>query len=391
VIEALATAIAGIVQRHEALRTTFATRDGQPVQVIHAAMDIPLRQIDLRPLPAAAREAEAQRLANEEAQRPFNLRRGPLLRTTLLTLGEQDFILLVTMHHIVSDGWSMGVFIGELTTLYHAFSRGLPSPLPELPIQYADFAEWQRQWLAGEVLERQIAYWKKQLGGSLPILELPADRPRPAVQTYRGANEVIKISASLLAGLKELSRCEGATLFMTLLAAFQALLHRYTGLTDICVGTPVANRNRAEIENLIGVFINTLVLRSDLTGDPTFRELLHRVREVALEAYAHQDVPFEMLIEVLQPERDTSHSSLFQVMFILQNAAVTAQHLPGLSITPVEAETGTSTFDLTLSLAEEAQGMEVAAEYNTDLFEAATIRRLLGNYLTLLAAAVADP
>ncbi|MDZ7269872.1 MAG: amino acid adenylation domain-containing protein [candidate division KSB1 bacterium] len=390
-IAALAAAIAEIVQRHEALRTTFATRDGQPVQVIHAALEIPLRQIDLRHLPPSAREAEAQKLANAEAQQPFDLRRGPLLRTTLLRLAERDFILLVTMHHIVSDGWSMGVFIHELTTLYHAFTRGLPSPLPELPIQYADFAEWQRQWLTGEVLERQIAYWKKQLGGSLPVLELPTDRPRPAVQTYRGANEAVKISARLLADLKELSRRAGTTLFMTLLAAFKVLLHRYTGLTDICVGTPVANRNRAEIESLIGVFINTLVLRSDLSGDPGFRELLRRVREVALEAYAHQDVPFETLIEVLQPERDTSHSSLFQVMFILQNAAVTAQQLPGLTITPVEAETGTSTFDLTLSLAEEAEGMEVAAEYNTDLFEAATIRRLLGNYLTLLDGVVADP
>ncbi|RMF36691.1 MAG: non-ribosomal peptide synthetase, partial [Chloroflexi bacterium] len=307
-----------IVRRHESLRTTFRATDGKPVQVIAPTLKLPLPLVDLSGLPKAAREAEVQRLATEEAQRPFDLSRGPLLRVTLLRLGDEEHVALLTMHHIISDGWSMRVLVQELAALYDAFSHGRPSPLPDLPIQYADFALWQREWLQGEVLEEQLAYWKQQLSGSPPVLELPTDRPRPPVQSFRGAHRPFMLPRPLSQAIKALCRREGVTPFMLLLAAFQTLLHRYTGQDDISVGTPIANRNRAEIEGLIGYFANTLVLRTDLSGDPPFRELLKRVREVALGAYAHQDLPFEMLVDALQPERDLSHTPLFQVMFVLQ-------------------------------------------------------------------------
>ncbi|MEK7327767.1 MAG: condensation domain-containing protein, partial [Chloroflexota bacterium] len=401
-VEALERSLNEITRRHETLRTTFEAKNDGPVQMIAPARSIALPIVELSAVPEAEREARLQELANEEAQRPFNLTTGPLFRARLLRLADDDHVALLTLHHIISDGWSMGVLIREIAILYEAFSTGKacpatkgsaegPSPLPDLSIQYADYSEWQRGWLQGEVLESQLDYWKKQLGGELPALELPADRPRPAVQASRGATLSIDLPKPLTESLKALARQEGATLFMILLATFQTLLHRYTGQEDICVGTPIANRTRGEIEGLIGLFINTLVMRTDFSGEPAFRELLRRVREVTLGAYAHQDVPFEMVVEALHPERDTSYTPLFQVMFILQNAGGKAHELPGLTLSLIEPETKTATFDLTISTAETSAGMNVAVEYNTDLFEAATIKRVLGHYQTLLESVVATP
>ncbi len=392
--DALERSIQEIVRRHETLRTTFAMIDGEPVQVIHPLMSIALNKVDLQELSEAEREAETYRLATAEAQRPFNLAQGPLLRATLLKLGEKDHVLLLTMHHIISDGWSMGVFVREMAALYDAFSKGRSSPLPDLSFQYADFTEWQREWMQGEVYEEQLAYWKQKLGDGPPVLDLPADHPRPAVQTARGAKHTRQLPKQLSQALKKLSRQEEATLFMTLLAAFQTLLYRYTGQDDISVGTPIANRNWAEIEALIGCFINTLVMRTDLSGDPTFRELLRRVREVALGAYAHQDLPFEKLVEELNPERDMSRPSLFQVMFILQNVPMEVElgdGTRGLKLSTLKIDKKTSNFDLTLTMAEEARGLSATIEYNTDLFEAPTIERLLEHFQTLLEAISLDP
>jgi amino acid adenylation domain-containing protein len=394
-VAALEQGIQEIVRRHESLRTTFAVMDGEPVQVIHKdgpAMNIALDRVDLRRLSAPEREAEIHRRAMAEAQLPFNLAEGPLLRAKLLKLGERDHALLMTMHHIVSDAWSQGVFIREMAVLYDAFSNEKPSPLPDLPLQYADFTEWQREWLQGEVMEAQLDYWRGRLCDNPPPLSLITDYPRPPVQTARGAKLSRSLPKPLANALKELCRREGATLFMTLLAAFQVLLHRYTGQDDISVGTPVANRNRAEIEDLIGCFINTLVMRIDISGDPSFRELLRRAREVALGAYAHQDLPFEKLVEVLKPERDMSRPSLFQVMLILQNVPREIDVAGrGLTLSALKIDKGTSNFDLTLTMVEEAKGLNATAEYNTDLFKAETIERLLQHLQTLLEGAVANP
>jgi hypothetical protein len=327
-VAALEQSLNEIVQRHETLRTTFSAVQGEPMQVINPTLALTLAVTDLQQLPEAKREAEVRRLAGQEARRPFDLSQGPLLRATLLRLGEKDHVLLLTMHHIVSDGWSMGVLFREVSVLYEAFATGEPSPLSELPIQYADFAVWQRQWLQGEVLEKQLDYWRKQLEAAPPLLELLTDRPRPTIQAYRGARQALILPPSLTEALKALSLREEVTLFMMLLAGFKTLLYRYTGQGDIIVGSPIANRNRVEIEGLIGFFVNTLVLRTDLSENPTFRQLLRRVREVCLEAYAHQDLPFEKLVEELQPERNLGYSPLFQVMFILQNAPGSALEFP---------------------------------------------------------------
>ncbi|PMB39472.1 non-ribosomal peptide synthetase [Fischerella thermalis CCMEE 5319] len=390
-VVALEKSLNEIVRRHEILRTTFTVINGEPVQVIGAAAKLQLPIIDLQTIPEPERETEALRLAMLEAQTPFNLENGSLLRVSLLRLGETDHVILFTMHHIISDGWSTGILIRECTTLYTACDRGQPCNLPQLPIQYVDFAVWQRQWLQGEILNNQLNYWKQQLGGDLPVLKLPTDRPRPAIQTDRGATQSFIFSKSLAAALKNLSQQEGVTLFMTLLAAFKILLHRYTQQNDILVGTPIANRNRSEIEGLIGFFVNTLVLRSNLTGNPTFRELLQRVREVTLGAYAHQDLPFEQLVEELQPERDLSHNSLFQVMFILQNAHTEVLHLPDLTINPLQVENKTANFDLTLSMVETETELRGSIEYNTDLFDADRITRILGHFQTLLQGIVVHP
>jgi amino acid adenylation domain-containing protein len=381
-----------IVNRHEALRSTFTEVQGQPIQVIAPPVSrLRLPVIDLRELPQSDREAAVKQLSAKEAQQPFDLELGPLLRTSLLQLSEEEYILLLTMHHIVSDGWSIGVLAQELATIYEALSAGNQPQLPELPVQYADFAIWQRNWLCGEVLQTQLAYWKQQLEGAPPLLELPADRPRPPIQTSEGATQSLLLSQELTAALKNLSQREDVTLFMTLLAAFKALLYRYTGRTDLLVGSPIANRNRAEIEGLIGVFVNTLVLRTDVSGDPTFRELLQRLREVTLGAYAHQDLPFEKLVEELQPERSLSYNPVFQVMFQLRNNPMPPLDLPGLTLSMLEVETNTTQCDLSLDLEEVGERLQASVEYSTDLFDRATITRMLGHLQTLLEGIVANP
>lgn len=387
---ALERSVNEIVARHEALRTTFATVEGRPAQVIAPTLIVRLPVVNLQHLSESEREAEVQRLVIEEAQRPFNLARGPLLRATLLRLAEEEHVGLLTMHHIVSDGWSTAILIREMAVLYEALSRGRSSPLPELPIQYVDFAHWQREWLQGEVLETQLDYWMRQLLGA-PLLDLPTDHPRPAVQTFRGAHRSLLLPKNVGEGLRALSRQQGITLFMILLAAFKILLHRYTSQDDLIVGTPIANRNRLEIEGLIGFFVNTLVMRTDLSGNPTFRELSRRVREVCLGAYAHQDLPFERLVEELHLERNLGRNPLFQVMFVLQNAPAQAIGLPGLTLTPVQVDNGTAHFDLTLHIADTEQGLIGTLAYNKDLFETATITRMLSHFRTFLEAIVANP
>jgi amino acid adenylation domain-containing protein len=388
---ALGRAMDEIVRRHAVLRTTFRTDGGQPVQVIHAAAPAGLTVTDLAPLAPSAREARVAELAREEAARPFDLARGPLLRLTLLRLAPAEHVLLTTMHHIVSDAWSMGVLVRELTAVYGAFAAGRPSPLAELPMQYADHARWQRRHLRGEALSIQLGYWTGKLGGALPVLDLPGDRPRPAVRGDSGAVERFALSGRLVGAVREVAQRERATPFMVLLAAFAALLHRYTGQTDVVIGTPIANRTRVEAEGLIGLYANTLALRIDLSGSPTFTELLRRVRATALEAYEHQDVPFEKLVEVLQPARDLSRSPLFDVMFGLQNAPMAVPALLGLALTPVATHGGGAKVDLALQLGEAGSAVGASLEYSTDLFDAATIGRLWTHYEALLEAVVADP
>jgi amino acid adenylation domain-containing protein len=390
-IAALEQSLTEIVGRHEILRTTFPMRNGFPVQAIAPTQTVPLPMVDLQQLPEVEQSAEVRRLAIEEQTRSFDLSNDPLLRTTLLQLAEESYVLLLNMHHIVCDGWSMGIFIRELSALYEAFSNGAPSPLRELPIQYADFAHWQRQWLQGEVLAAHLVYWRQQLAGAPPVLELPTDRPRRAVQTFRGATQFLALPKPLSQKLKVLSQRWGVTLFMTLLATFQTLLYRYTGQSHICVGTPIANRNRSEIEGLIGFFVNTLILHTDLSGNPSFQELLGRVREVALGAYAHQDLPFERLVEALQPERSLSHQPLFQVMFVVHDASMTTLEMSSLTLSSLEMDSETAKFDLALSIADGEQGLTASWEYNIDLFDAATITRMLGHFQTLLEGIVANP
>jgi amino acid adenylation domain-containing protein len=390
-ITALEQSFREIIRRHESLRTTFGLVDGVPVQIIHEPPAFNLPVLDLSAVPESEREAEARRAAAEESQRPFDLSMLPLLRASVVRLSEQEHLLLCTLHHIISDGWSMGVLIRELTTLYESYSTMQASPLPELGIQYADFAHWQRGWLQGEVLERQLAYWKKQLTGAPAVLELPTDFPRPAVQTFSGATEFFVLSAALHEQLETLSRNTGSTLFMTMLAAFQTLLSRYSRQPDVVVGSPIANRNRAETENLIGFFVNTMVLRTDLSGDPSFRELLGRVREMSLTAYAHQDVPFELLVEELQPERSLAHTPLFQVVFTLQNAPMPRTELENLSVSGLAMPNATAKFDLGLNIGGTNGELQGALEYNTDLFETATIRRMLSHFEVLLESVVSNP
>ncbi|MFB2968337.1 amino acid adenylation domain-containing protein [Aerosakkonema sp. BLCC-F183] len=379
-----------IVRRHETLRTTFVMVEGQLMQAIAPSLSIPLPAIDLRNLSETERETEAQHLATLEAQRPFNLTAGPLLRVTLLQLTETENILLLNLHHIVADGWSIGVLIRELGIIYTAFVEKRPFSLPELPLQYADFAEWQHQWLQSEVLETQLAYWRKQLDG-ISILNLPTDRVRPAIPTYRGAKLSLTIPQCLSKAIASLSQQENVTLFMTLLAAFQTLLYRYTGQEDIAVGSPIANRNRSEIEGLIGFFVNSLVLRTDLSGNPTFPELLNRVKEVTMGAYAHQDLPFEKLVEELHPERDLSRNPLFQVSFSLQNTPVEALYLPELTLSLLEFDPGTAKLDLEVHFWSELECLKCQVVYSTDLFDRTTITRMLGHYQRLLEAIVTNP
>ena len=389
-VAALERALAEIVRRHEALRTVFRAGEGVPVQVVLPADPIPLLVEDLSGLEDAERLAELRRRAAEDASRSFDLGAGPLLRTTLLRLDAREHVLLLAMHHAVTDGWSMGIFFRELGALYAAFARGEPSPLAEPPIQYGDFAVWQRRALAG-ALEGQLTHWRGRLQGAPARLELPTDRPRPAVQGHGGAVQRLELPPALTDSLRSLARAEEATLFMVLLAAFQTLLARWSGQDDVVVGTPIAGRTRAEVEELIGCFINTLALRTDLSGDPPFRALLERVRETTLDAYAHQDLPFERLVEAVQPERNLGYSPVFQAMLVLQNAPRSALELPGLRLRSVEREAHAAKFDLTLSLVESGAGLAGALEYSTELFDAATAERLLEHLRTLLEGIAADP
>jgi amino acid adenylation domain-containing protein/FkbM family methyltransferase len=387
---ALAGALAAIVARHEALRTRFVTVEGRPAQAISARVSLGLPSVDLSLL-TADREEEVRRLALEAARQPFDLERGPLLRTRLLRLGEEENVLLLSMHHIVSDGWSMGVLVRELGALYRAAVEGRPSPLPALPIQYPDFAVWQREWLSGEVLAAELAWWRERLAGAPAVLKLPTDRPRPAVARFRGAGLPFHLPAAVTAGLEALCRRRGVTPFMALLGGFSALLWRWAGQDDLVVGTPIAGRTQREIEGLIGFFVNTLALRTDLSGEPGFAELLARVREGALAAYAHPDVPFDKLVEVLAPERSLAHAPLFQVFLVLQNTPAETLRLPGLDLEPVELGTGAAKFDLTLALGSTPDGLSGVWEYDRDLFDPATIARLGGQLGRLLEAAVAAP
>ena len=391
-LAALEQGLDEIVRRHEALRTIFFIGETQhPAQRIAPTLDVPLRLVDLSGSAKSEREVEAQRLAIEESRRPFELTQGPLLRTTLVRLEEEQHMLALTMHRMVSDRWSLGLMVRELTEVYEAFSRGKPSPLPDLSIQYVDYAQWQREWLAGEVSRQQLSYWKQQLSNAPDMLELPTDRLRPSVQTFRGAREPVTLSKSLSEALKELSRREGVTLFVTLLAAFQTLLARYTSQDDVIVGSPVAGRTRAGTKELIGLFENTLVLRTDLSNEPSFRELLRRVRETVLAAYAHQDLPFEKLVEELQLRRDLSRNPLFQVMFALENTSKSALKLRELTVRHQEIDPKATRFDLRLELVDTPQSLRGSFEYNTDLFEAATIRRMAGHLQVLLEGILASP
>ena len=380
-----------IVRRHELLRTSFAMQDGAPVQIIAEQLVLTLPVTDLADLPTAERESRVMQLAQAEAQTPFDLSTGPLIRTGLIRLGATEHVLLLTLHHIVSDGWSMGVLVNEVVALYAAYVQNKPSPLAELPIQYADFAHWQREWLSGDVLQQQLDYWTEQLSDSPTLLTLPTDHPRPAVQRYCGATHTFEISAQTTAGLHALNKQTQTTLFMTLLAAFNILLARYAGQNDICIGTPIANRSRAEIEGLIGFFVNTLVLRTQVDSTASFEHLLQQVRVSTLGAYAHQDVPFEQLVEVLKPERHTSHSPLFQVMLVLQNMPVNNLELPGLTLQLLPSDSVTAKFDLTLDVAETDRQLVASFEYNTDLFNPATIERMAGHFTRLLDEIVANP
>ncbi|PTL74976.1 non-ribosomal peptide synthetase, partial [Vitiosangium sp. GDMCC 1.1324] len=389
--EALRQAFEELVRRHESLRTTFASRDGQPIQLIAPSLSIPLDVLDLQDVPASERETRANDLARQEALRPFDLANGPLLRTSLLRLASDDHVLIVAMHHIVSDGWSMGVLVREVATLYAAFASGRRPSLPALPIQYADFARWQRSWLQGEVLDSQLRFWKQQLSGAPAHLELSTDKPRPPVQTFRGANLRVSFSKTLSDSIKSLSTRAGVTPFMTLLAGFQVLLHRYSRQDDISVGSPIAGRRDTELEGLIGFFVNTLVLRSRFSPELSFRDLLLQVRDTTLGAYEHQDMPFEKLVEELQPQRDLSRPPLFQVMFILQNTPSETLSLPGLTLRSLPQSSGTAKFDWTLALSDTPNGFAGGLEYNTDLFERDTVARAMEHLRILLEAAVARP
>lgn len=390
-VDLLKRSFSDIIRRHETLRTVFKAVAGQPVQKILPEVELPLPVVDLRTVAVQTRTDEAFELIRREAEQPFDLSSGPLVRTVLYRLSEREHLLLVMMHHIISDEWSFEVLYRELFALYGAHASGTPATLSKLPVQYPDFVYWQREWLQGDALESQLAYWRGKLKDSTGFLQLPTDRPRPPVQSYRGASFSEELPSKLIEGIKTLGRQGRATLYMTLLAAFKLLLHYYTREQDILVGSPIASRNRIEVEGLIGFFVNTLVLRTDLSGNPTFRELLSRVHDMALEAYAHQEMPFEKLVEELHPDRSLSHSPLFQVMFVFQHRAETTWGPADLDVEVQEIETATSKFDLTLVIQEEEDGLHTYWEYSTDLFDENTIRRMSGHFANLLDGIVAHP
>jgi surfactin family lipopeptide synthetase A len=388
---ALERSINEIIRRHEILRTRFTTLAGQPVQVIAPSLTIPLPVTDLGKLPHDEREARAEKLAAEEARRSFNLGAGPLLRANLLRLAEDDHVLVLNIHHIASDETSREIIVRELVALYEAFSLGKPSPLAELKTQYADYAAWQRGWMQYEALDKELAHWRTRLAGAPAMLELPADRPRPAQQSFRGANESLTLDASTSASLKALSQREGTTLFMTLLAAFKALLSRYTGQEDVVVGSPFTNRQRAELEGLIGFFVNTVPLRTDLSGNPTFQQLLQRVKAIALETYDHRELPFEKLVEELRPERNLSYNPLFQILFAVQSSASAVEQVAGITLHLQDVDTGTAKFDVTCTILPKDDGFTTSFEYNSDLFEPGTIRRMMRSFHSILEAVAKNP
>jgi hypothetical protein len=389
--ETLKKVLDAIVERHAVFRTTFHLRDGQAVQVVADQVSIELPAIDLSEISDDQRQRELEHRVVEITQRPFNLSQDPTLRAALFKLSQVEHVLLLVTHHISSDGWSSRLLFHEIATLYDAFANNRSSPLPELPIQYVDFAAWQRNWLQGELLQSQLAYWKQRLAGAVTTLRLPTDYPRPPIQTNRGALQTFAVSGDLTQSLKNFSRRNRVTLFMTLLGAFQTLLYRYSWQDDSVIGVPIANRTRVEVERLIGFFANTLVLRTDLSGNPSFQELLSRVREVALGAYAHQDLPFEKLVEEMNPARDLSRNPLFQVMFNVQNLAKQEIQLPGLSFSPLPTHSEAAKFDLSLSILDNENGMTGTIEYNSDLFNAATMTRMCGHFQTLLQGIAAKP
>ncbi|MGL5074785.1 MAG: condensation domain-containing protein, partial [Waterburya sp.] len=390
-LNALLDSINEIVKRHEVLRTSFTVVDGQPRQKITAELDINLAVIDLQKFSTSEQKREIKRLARVHTEQVFDLTQAPIFRLVLLQLETNKHLLLITMHHIISDAWSTGIFIQELSTLYTAFATNQPNPLPTLSIQYADFAVWQRKLLEGEFLTTQLNYWQRQLN-QLPVLNLPTSRSRQEVTTNPSARETFLIPADLSQTVVQLSRQAGVSLFMTVLAVLQILLQRYTSQDDIVVGTDVANRNRSEIEPLIGFFINLLVLRTDLSGNPSFNELLQRVRQVTLDAYAHQDLPFDRLVKALQPQRYLSYTPpLFQVLLVLQNTPMPAFELPGLSLKLMEVEDTTTRFDLALFLKETDTGIAGEWQYNADLFTPTTITNLSTHFQNLLSSVTETP
>ncbi|HEX7238923.1 MAG TPA: MupA/Atu3671 family FMN-dependent luciferase-like monooxygenase, partial [Longimicrobiaceae bacterium] len=388
---AMAGALADLAARHETLRTVFATTDGEPVQVVEPAAPRPLPVHDLRALPDDERAAEVRRLARAGANRPFDLARGPLLRAGLVRTDDEEWVLLLTLHHVASDGWSTGILLRETSALYEARLDGSDAALPPLPVQYADFAVWQRAWLTGEVLERQLAFWRAELAGAPPVLDLPTDRPRPAVQGSREGVLALALPASTSRALRALSRREGATLFMTLLGAWQLLLARWSGEDDVSVGSPVAGRTRLETEGLIGFFVNMLVLRTEVRAEASFPELLGQVRETTLGAYAHQDIPFEKLVEELAPQRSLTHAPLFQVTFSLQSRERAAPWSGSLRMEQMGDEEGAAKYDLALDLAESGDGVAGTISYRRELFDAATVERMAEHFAALAAGIAADP
>jgi non-ribosomal peptide synthetase component F/acyl carrier protein len=387
----LRQALGEVIRRHEVLRTIFVPRDGGAVQVILPPAPPSLPAFDLSALPAAARDAEVRKLVSQAALRAFDLARGPLLECRIVHLGEMEHVLTLSMHHIVSDGWSSGILVRELVTFYESFLRGEPSPLPELPIQYADFSVWQQQWLRGEVYDDQISYWLKQLAGAPGLIQLSTDHPRPPVQSFRGDRYEFELPSELAERLRHLGRSEDCTLFMTLLAGFQTLLHHYSGDEDILVGAPISYRNWAEIEGLIGFFVNTLVYRTGFSGDPTFRELLARVRKVVLGAFAHQHIPFEKLVEELRPVRSPSHQPLYQVGMVLQPPGNRRYEGSELVMHPLTYDVETTQFDLNLSMIDTPHGVSCQLQYSTDLFERVTIVWMAEQFALLLDQAEKNP
>src|ERR1051325_8846022 len=390
-VAALRGSINEVVRRHESLRTSFLSVGGQPAQVIAPDLVIALEAEEVEGESQSERESEAEAEAEREGRRGFDLSRLPLLRVRLMRVGEGEHVLVMVTHHIVSDGWSMGVMVREIGALYEAYSKGEESPLEELAIQYADYAAWQREWLKGEELDRQMRYWKGQMEGAPAAMELPTDRVRPAAQTYRGAQATFAINKEVSERLRQVSRREGVTMFMLLLSGYKVLLMRQSGQEDVVVGTPIANRRRKEVEGLIGYLANTLVLRSKVRGEDGFRELLSEVKEVTLGGDEHQDVPFEKLVEELQPDRSLSYNPLFQVMFAFQNNPVSLIRMPGLSVEISNITTGTSKVDLTLDLSDEPGGIKGHIEYATDLYDEATIERMKQHYLNVVQSVASDP